>query len=89
MRSHPLASSLLIDAPQSRPNFTPTPNPALVTQQVVDLRRGLDLLLSRPDVDAARIAYVGYSLMAANSGVLLIFGEKLRWLAEVNKRAGL
>jgi hypothetical protein len=38
--------SLLIDAPQNRPNFKPTPNPALVAQQVVDLRRGLDLLFS-------------------------------------------
>src|SRR6202789_58881 len=52
--------SLLIDAPQARPNFKPTPNPVLVAQQVVDLRRGLDLLLSRPDVDTGRIAYVGH-----------------------------
>jgi hypothetical protein len=41
---------LLIDAPQARPNFKPTTNPVVVAQQV-DLRRGLDLLLSRPDVD--------------------------------------
>jgi cephalosporin-C deacetylase-like acetyl esterase len=62
--------SLLIDAPQSRPNFKPTPNPALVAQQVVDLRRGLDLLLSRPDVDAARIAYVGHSWDAGTGAIL-------------------
>jgi cephalosporin-C deacetylase-like acetyl esterase len=53
--------SLLIDAPQKRPNFKPMPGPVLIAQQVVDLRRGLDLLLSRPDIDAARIAYVGHS----------------------------
>ena len=46
--------SLLIDAPKSRPNFKPTPDPVLVAQQVVDLRRGLDLLLSRSDIDASR-----------------------------------
>jgi dienelactone hydrolase len=62
--------SLLIDAPQSRPNFKPTPNPALVAQQVVDLRRGLDLLLSRPDVDATRIAYVGHSWDAGTGAIL-------------------
>jgi cephalosporin-C deacetylase-like acetyl esterase len=62
--------SLLIDAPQSRSNFKPTPNPALVAQQVVDLRRGLDLLLSRPDVDATRIAYVGHSWDAGTGAIL-------------------
>jgi cephalosporin-C deacetylase-like acetyl esterase len=58
--------SLLIDAPQARPNFKPTPNPVLVAQQVIDLRRGMDILLSRTDVDATRIAYVGHSWDAGN-----------------------
>jgi cephalosporin-C deacetylase-like acetyl esterase len=62
--------SLLIAAPQTRPNFRPTPNPALVAQQVVDLRRGLDLLLSRTDVDATRIAYVGHSWDAGTGAIL-------------------
>jgi cephalosporin-C deacetylase-like acetyl esterase len=62
--------SLMIDAPQSRPNFKPVPNPILVTQQVVDLRRGLDLLLSRPDIDATRIAYVGHSWDAGTGAIL-------------------
>jgi len=55
--------SLLIDAPQSRPDFKPVPGigPGLIAEQVVDLRRGLDLLLSRPDIDRARMAYVGHS----------------------------
>ena len=39
--------SLLIDSPQHRPGFKPAPNPILVAQQVIDLRRGLDLLRSR------------------------------------------
>jgi cephalosporin-C deacetylase-like acetyl esterase len=62
--------SLLIDSPQHRPDFKPTPNPVLVAQQVVDLRRGLDLLLSRADVDANRIAYVGHSWNAGNGTIL-------------------
>jgi cephalosporin-C deacetylase-like acetyl esterase len=62
--------SLLIDAPQARPNFKPTPNPVLVAQQVIDLRRGMDLLLSRPDVDTTRIAYVGHSWDAGNGAIL-------------------
>jgi cephalosporin-C deacetylase-like acetyl esterase len=62
--------SLLIDAPQVRPNFKPTPNPVLVAQQVIDLRRGMDLLLSRPDVDTTRIAYVGHSWDAGNGAIL-------------------
>ena len=64
--------SLLIDAPHVRPNFKPVPGagPALVAQQVVDLRRGLDLLLSRPDIDATRIAYVGHSFDFAVGAIL-------------------
>jgi cephalosporin-C deacetylase-like acetyl esterase len=68
--AHAGVISLLIDAPQARPNFKPTPNPALVTQQVIDLRRGMDLLLSRPDVDPTRIAYVGHSWNAGNGAIL-------------------
>ena len=62
--------SLLVDSPQHRPGYKPAANPVLVTQQVIDLRRGLDLLLSRPDVDASRIAYVGHSWNAGNGAIL-------------------
>jgi len=62
--------SLRIDAPQARPGFTPSPNPSLTTQQVVDLRRGIDLLLARPDVDPKRIAYVGHSWDAGTGAIL-------------------
>jgi cephalosporin-C deacetylase-like acetyl esterase len=62
--------SLLVDAPQARPNFKPAPNPVLVAQQVIDLRRGMDLLLSRSDVDAKKIAYVGHSWDASNGAIL-------------------
>ena len=62
--------SLLIDSPQHRPGFKPTPNPVLVAQQVIDLRRGLDLLLARTDIDKSRIAYVGHSWNAGNGAIL-------------------
>jgi cephalosporin-C deacetylase-like acetyl esterase len=62
--------SLLIDSPQHRPGFKPEPNPTLVSQQVIDLRRGLDLLISRSDVDASRIGYVGHSWNAGNGAIL-------------------
>jgi dienelactone hydrolase len=64
--------SLLIDAPQNRPGYKPVPGiyPSLVAQQVVDLRRGADLLLSRPDMDPARMAYVGHSFDSATGAIL-------------------
>jgi cephalosporin-C deacetylase-like acetyl esterase len=62
--------SLLMDAPQARPGFKPAPNPALIAQQVIDLRRGIDLLRARPEVDSKRIAYVGHSWDAATGAIL-------------------
>lgn len=62
--------SLLIDAPQARPDFKHAPNSSLIAQQVIDLRRAIDLLLARPDVDAKRMAYVGHS-WDAEAGALL------------------
>jgi dienelactone hydrolase len=69
--------SLLVDAPQARPGFKATPNPALVAQQVVDLRRAVDLLLSRPDVDPKRIAYVGHSWDAGTGAILNALDKRL------------
>lgn len=62
--------SLLIDSPQARPGFKASPNSALVAQQVIDLRRAVDLLLSRSDVDPKRIAYVGHSWNAGTGAIL-------------------
>ncbi len=41
-----------------------------VIKQVTELRRGLDLLLAREDVDPARIAYVGHDYGALYGGIL-------------------
>ena len=69
--------SLLVDSPQARPGFKPTPNSALVAQQVVDLRRAVDLLLSRGDVDAKKIAYVGHSWDAGTGAILDALDKRL------------
>jgi cephalosporin-C deacetylase-like acetyl esterase len=75
--------SLLIDAPQARPGFTPehkapgSQGAILIQQQVMDLRRGVDLLLSRPDVDPKRIAYVGHSWDARTGAILDAIDKRL------------
>jgi len=64
------AVSLLVDAPQARPKFKQSSGPMLIAQQVVDLRRGLDLLLSRRDIERTRVAYVGHSWDAGTGAIL-------------------
>jgi len=71
--------SILVDAPQVRHDFPPAPNDVMedVKQQseagehqVIDLRRAVDLLFTRKDVDHKRIAYVGHS-WSAHVGAIL------------------
>jgi len=72
------AASLLTDAPLVRPGFIPekdelkdlVQNAEASRQQVIDFRRGVDLLLARAEVDSARIAYVGHSYNAHTGGIL-------------------
>src|SRR5947207_7320125 len=73
------AVSLLPDYPWDRPqpwHKTPThyDKPALdreiEIQAVLELRRGIDLLLARPDVDPKRLAYVGHSYGAQWDSIL-------------------
>ena len=72
------AASLLTDAPMVRPGFLPekdtlkgeVQNAEASRQQVVDFRRGIDLLLQRGVVDPARIAFVGHSYNAHTGGIL-------------------
>jgi cephalosporin-C deacetylase-like acetyl esterase len=79
------AVCLMIDAPYHRDEFqgpTGMGNPdgerALFVQLVIDLRRGLDLLVARPDVDAGRLGYVGHSLGATWGGALVGVDHRLR-----------
>jgi len=68
---------ILIDAPFNRPEHGST-EPVLFTEQdrreqiqfIVDLRRAIDLLLSRQDVDPQRLAYIGISYGGAMGGLL-------------------
>lgn len=79
------AVALLIDAPfsragESRRDFDPTvttpeADRGIYVQTVVDLRRGVDLLVARSDVDPKRIGFVGHSY-GAHAGAVLAGVEK-------------
>lgn len=78
-QASPPAVSLLIDAPPSRPvgwrrSWDPSGGDNdrnIHIQAVVDIRRGLDLLAARPDVDASKVGYVGHGY-GANWGAVLM-----------------
>jgi len=79
--------SLLTDGPIARPGYLDIKEPldernaTEFLQQVIDMRRGLDLLLARRDIDPKRIAYVGHSY---NAGVgALLSGLDRRFTAFV------
>src|SRR5437879_6889239 len=79
--------SLLPDHPMSRPGYVAIKDPldernwTEFLQQVIDMRRGVDLLTARRDVDSKRIAYVGHS---CNAGVgALLSGLDRRFKAFV------
>lgn len=68
--------SLLTDGPVARAGYVPDRTPLNakpfddLVQQVVDMRRGADLLLARPEVDPRRIAFVGHSYNATVGAIL-------------------
>jgi cephalosporin-C deacetylase-like acetyl esterase len=72
------AVSILMDAPENRPEEMRGPQPADIAesfrtemvQVVVDARRAYDVLAARPDVDKNRIGYVGLSFGAMMGGSL-------------------
>jgi len=79
--------SILTDGPIARPGHLDIKEPldernaTEFIQQVIDMRRGLDLLLARRDIDPKRIAYVGHSY---NAGVgALLSGLDRRFMAFV------
>ncbi len=47
-------------------------------QALVDLRRGIDLLLARPDVDPKRLAYVGHSYGAQWGSILSAVDKRMK-----------
>jgi dienelactone hydrolase len=68
--------SLLPDHVIARPDFVQdktelnTPQIDVLVQQIVNTRRGIDLLASRKDVDPKRLAYVGHSCDGEVAGFL-------------------
>jgi len=68
--------SLLTDGPIARPGHLEDKAPLSdqqstdLIQQIMDMRRGVDLLLARKDVDPRRLAYVGHSYDASVGGFL-------------------
>jgi dienelactone hydrolase len=68
--------SLLTDGPVARPGHIESKDPldervaADFLQQVIDMRRGVDVLLARRDVDPKRIAFVGHSYNAGIGALL-------------------
>lgn len=63
--------SLMTDGPVARPGYVPNNTPlneqqvTEMIQQIIDMRRGVDLLLARKDVDPKRLAFVGHSYNAS------------------------
>ena len=80
--------ALLPDHVTARPGFVEDKSPMnrqqvdVQVQQVVNSRRGLDLLSGRPDVDSKRIAYAGHSC-GAEAGAFLSGIERKRLKAAV------
>ena len=68
--------SLLTDGPVARPGYQPFSEPlddrrpAELVQAVIDMRRGVDVLLSRKEVDPKRLAFVGHSYNATVGAIL-------------------
>lgn len=80
------AASLLVDAPWAADTAAAwgqavtDPEEAVreYTRTVIDLRRGIDLLIARPDVDPDRIGFVGHSVGALFGAVLAGVDRRLR-----------
>jgi dienelactone hydrolase len=62
--------SLLLDNPFNPTHTSAETDRQQLIQTVVDLRQGLDLLLSQPEVDPTRLAFVGHSDGAIFGAVL-------------------
>jgi len=81
------AVSLLVDYPWVRPAARrkqlkgaddPEADHQAFVQAVIDLRRGIDLLAARPDVDPKRLAYVGHSFGAQWGAILSAVDNRLK-----------
>lgn len=76
---------ILIDAPFNRPEHEGFQSLKLTEQDrreqiqyIIDLRRAVDLLLSQPEVDPQRLAYVGFSGGGAMGGLFAGVEDRLQ-----------
>lgn len=81
------AVSLIPDYPWDRPQpwhktadhfDNPELDREIEIQAVVDLRRGIDVLLARPEVDPRRLAYVGHSYGAQWGSILSAVDRRMK-----------
>jgi dienelactone hydrolase len=81
------AISLLVDAPWVRPepwrknigNFNkPQADFDVFVQAIIDLRRGIDLLQTLPEVDPQRIVFVGHSYGAQMGAILAAVDKRIK-----------
>jgi len=81
------AVSLLVDYPWVRPapwrkklksEDDPESDHQAFVQAVIDLRRGIDLVSARPDVDPKRLAYIGHSYGAQWGAILSAVDGRLK-----------
>ena len=80
------AASLLIDTPLVRPGFVlekdemraAAQSSETSRQQVIDFRRGIDLLMVSPGIRKNRIAYVGHSYDAHVGGILSAVEKRIK-----------
>ncbi len=80
------AAVIYVDPPSFRPKDTEPRGILLFTEQdreeqiqlIIDLRRAIDLLMARPDVDPERIAYLGVSYGGAMGGLLAGIDHRLK-----------
>jgi dienelactone hydrolase len=86
------AVSLVVDDPFERNpelNFASIPvQNAAIVQQIVDLRRSIDLLESRPDVDPNRIGFMGLSFGAMQGAILSGADPRIKAVALESGRGG-
>ena len=95
------AACLLIDAPFNRPENADrrwlSNTPLDFTEQdkldqiqlIVDLRRGVDLMLARPEIDPDRLGYIGISYGGVMGGLLAGVEDRLKAYALVVGDGGL
>jgi dienelactone hydrolase len=84
----PFARGERIEDPQGMLSFDSRDRDDQI-QLIVDLRRAVDLLLSRPDVDKNRLAYTGRSYGGAQGGLLAGVEKRIKAYALVVGDGGL